>query len=227
MYTHRKMFGHLAKAAGVRALLVDYRRTPEHRFPAALDDATDAYAFLLAQGIRAEHIAVAGDSAGGGLTVTTMLRARERGLPLAAALMPISAWFDMELTGESMKTNQATDFSFGGERAMNIAGLVALLLGDHSRKDPLVNAFYADLRGFPPMYLQVGGAEMLLDDSRRFAEHARKAGVDVRLDVFPGMQHTFQLSAGRADEADDAIRELAQWVRPKLGLDARKKQVRS
>ena len=219
MYTHRKMFGHLAKTAGARALIVHYRRTPEHLHPAPVDDATAAYRWLLDQGIAAEHIAVTGDSAGGGLTITTMLRAREQGLPVAGALMPLSPWVDMELLGASMVSKRPTDVLFGGETPMNIDGLVQMWLGpDGDRTDPLANPLYADLTGFPPIYVQVGGDEMLLDDALRLDAHARKCGIDVQLDVFPSQQHTFQMSAGRAPEADDAVRRLAAWVRPRLGL---------
>jgi monoterpene epsilon-lactone hydrolase len=219
MYTHRKLFGHLAKAIGARALIVNYRRTPEHTHPAPVDDATATYRWLLDQGISAGHIALTGDSAGGGLTVTAMLRARERGLPTAAALMPISPWFDMELIGESMVSNRETDVLFGGKQPMRLDMLVHMFLGERGNwKDPLANPLYADITDLPPIYIQVGGDEMLLDDSRRLAEHARKASVDVRVDIFPEQQHAFQMSAGRAPEADEAIRRLADWVRPKLGL---------
>ncbi len=219
-YTHRKMFAHLAKRAGVRALIPHYRRTPEHQYPAALDDCVTAYRHVLDTGVRPEHIAITGDSAGGGLTITTMLRARQLGLPLAAALMPLSPWTDLAMTGASLETNRDTDLLFGGATPMNVDNLVQMLLTPAvSRHDPLVSPLYADLTGLPPMYIQVGGDEMLLDDARRLDEQARKAGVDVRLDVFPGQQHTFQMSAGRDPDADEALHRLATWVRPKLGLD--------
>jgi epsilon-lactone hydrolase len=218
MYTHRKMFAHLAKAAGARALVPNYRRTPEHQHPAPVDDSTAAYGWLLDQGIPAGNIALAGDSAGGGLTLTTVLRARERGLPDPAALLPISPWVDMTLSGESLVTNRATDLLFGGHTPFDVDGLVRMFLGDGDRTDPLASPLHADLAGFPPMYIQVGGDEMLLDDARRLAERARAAGVEARLDVFPRQQHTFQMGAGRDPEADDAIGRLAEWVRPLLGL---------
>ncbi|WP_433324798.1 alpha/beta hydrolase [Spirillospora sp. CA-294931] len=218
MYTHRKMFGHLAKAAGVRALIPHYRRTPEHRHPAPVDDATTAYAWLLDQGIEPGAIAVTGDSAGGGLTVTTMLSARDRGLPLAAALLPFSPWVDLEFTGETIVSRRGTDVLFGGDTPMNLTALVEMFLGDGDRRDPLVSPIHADLTGLPPMYIQVSEDEMLLDDARRLDEHARKHGVEVRLDEFPGQQHTFQMSAGRSPVADDAIARMAAWVRPRLGL---------
>jgi monoterpene epsilon-lactone hydrolase len=216
VYTHRKLFGHLAKAMGARALLLQYRLTPEHAHPAQLDDASAAYASLLRAGIEAKHIAVSGDSSGGGLSVTAMLRAREQGLPLPAALMLLSPWVDMELTGDSYESNREKDGFFYREV---VQGLVAMFLSKgFSPRDPFVNPLHADLVGLPPMYIQAGGDETLLDDSRKLAAHARSAHVEVRLDVFPEQQHTFQMAAGRAPEADDAIRRLAEWARPKLGL---------
>jgi epsilon-lactone hydrolase len=216
IYSHRKLFGHLAKAAGVRALVFDYRLTPEHTHPAQVDDAIAAYRWLLEQGITAGHIAFTGDSSGGGLAITTQLRARELGLPLPAAAMPFSPWFDMELTGESYESNRDKDAFFYKEV---VQGLVEMLLGEGGNlRDPLANPFHADLSGLPPIYIQAGGAETLLDDARRFAELAGNAGVDVRLEIFPEQQHTFQMAAGRAPEANEAMRKLAEWIRPKLGL---------
>jgi epsilon-lactone hydrolase len=219
MYTHRKLFGHIAKAAGARALIPDFRRPPEHVHPAPLEDTVAAYSWLLEQGIDASHVAFTGDSAGGGLAITALLRAREQGLPLPAAAMPFSPWVDMEYTGESLVSNQGKDALFAGKEA--IQALAGIFLGEGgSPQDPLANPLYAGLAGLPPVYIQVSGDELLLDDSRRLAEHARKADVEVRLDIFGGqqLQHTFQFSAGRAPEADEAIRRLAEWVRPKLGL---------
>ena len=216
MYTHRKVYGHLAKAIGCRALILHYRRAPEHVHPAPVDDAVAAYRWLLDQGIAPRHIALTGDSAGGALAVTTLLRARERNLPMPAATMPLSPWVDLEITGETLVSNREKDAIVQKEV---VEVMATTFLGEGgNRKDPLANPLYADLEGLPPMYIQVGGDETLLDDSRRLREHAKKAGVDVRLDEFPEMQHVFHFSAGHAPEADDAIRKLAEWVRPKLGL---------
>lgn len=216
IYTHRKMAGHLAKATGARALISGYRLAPAHTHPAQVDDATAVYRWLLAQGIDAGHVAFAGDSAGGGLAISTQLRARELGLPLPAAAMLISPWVDMEAVGESYRTNRDRDAFFSNEVVRELAGIV---LGDGGDpRAPLANPLYADLSGFGPLFIQVGGDEVLLDDARMLDEHARKAGIDVRLDVFPDMQHTFQMAAGRAPEADEAIRAMAGWARPKLGL---------
>ncbi len=217
MYTHRKMFGHFAKQIGCRALLVNYSRSPENVHPAQVNNALAAYRWLLDQGIKSNHIAFAGDSAGGNLSITTLLLARDKDLPMPAATMPFCAWFDMVGTGESMKYNGDNDALFNVEWIKTMAGMFLGQKGDPM--DPYASPVYADLRGLPPVYLQAGGHEMLLDDSRMLADQATKAGVDVRLDIFPGMQHTFHMAAGRAPESNDAIARYAEWVKPKLGLD--------
>jgi monoterpene epsilon-lactone hydrolase len=216
IYTHRKMFGHLAKAAGTRALLVSYRLLPEGVFPAPEDDVTNAYRWLLDQGISAGRIAFAGDSVGGWLAVTVQLRARELGLPLPAAALLMSPCVDMETTGKSYETNRDSEPFFKRDV---VRGIIRGFLGeDTDARDPRANPLYADLTGLGPLYIQAGGDETLADDARLLYEHAAKAGVDARLDIVPDMLHTFQMAAGRAPEADDAIRELAGWVRPRLGL---------
>jgi len=216
MYTHRKLYGHFAKNIGCRALILHYRRTPEYVHPAQVNDALAAYEWLLNQGIKANHIAITGDSAGGGLSITTTLLARDRGLPLPAAVMPFSAWFDMEVTGGSMEFNNGKDLLLNKEWVKSMAGM---FLGEKGNaKDPYATPLYADFKGLPPVYIHVGGDEVLLDDSVRLTALARKAGVDVSLDIFPGMQHSFQMTAGRSPEADDSISRFVRWVKPKLGL---------
>ena len=214
VWSHRKMFGHLAKSVGARALVFDYRLAPSHVHPAQVDDATAIYQWLLDQGVST--VAFCGDSCGAGLTITTQLRARELGLPLPVATLAISPWVDMEVTGSSYDSGRDAFFT----REL-VRGLAGTFLGpDGDPRDPLANPLYGDLTGLGPIYVQVGGDEALVDDARLLAEHAEKAGVDVRLDVFPGMQHTFQMGAGRVPEADDAIRRLAEWVRPHLMMEA-------
>jgi epsilon-lactone hydrolase len=216
MYTHRKLFGHFAKAIGCRALILNYRRSPEHVHPAQVNDTLDAYKWLLDQHIDANHIAFIGDSAGGGLSITALVLARDKGLPMPAATMPISAWFDMEVTGDSMESNNGKDLLLNRDWVKSLAGM---FLGEKGNpRDPYANPLYADLKGLPPVNMQVAGDEVLLDDSQRLAEHARNAGVDVKLEIFPGMQHTFQMAAGRAPESDASIFRLVEWVKPKLGL---------
>jgi acetyl esterase/lipase len=143
------------------------------------------------------------------------LRAKEQGLPLPAAAMLISPWTDLEGNGESYEANRDKDPFF---QRQIVRGLGRNFLGGAADAfDPLASPLVADLSGLGPIYIQAGGDETLLDDARQLDEHARKAGVDARLDVFPGMLHTFQMAAGRAPEADDAIRRMADWVRPRLG----------
>jgi monoterpene epsilon-lactone hydrolase len=216
IYTHRKLYGHLAKATGARALLGEYRLLPEGVYPVPLDETEAAYRWLLNQGIAPGHIALAGDSVGGWLAVAVQLRARGRGLPLPAAALLISPAVNMEVTGDSYETNRDRDPFFHRELVRSLVGAFLGESGDP--RDPLVNPLYADLAGLGPIYVQVGGDETLLDDARRLDQHARTAGVDARLDVFPGMLHSFQMAAGRVPEADDAIRRMADWVRPRLGL---------
>ena len=216
MYTHRKTYGHVAKAIGCRALIVDYRRAPENVHPGPVNDMAQSYKWLLDQGIRPGHVALIGDSAGGALAVTTILRTRQQGLPLPAATMPLSPWLDMEATGATFETNAQKDLIASRDMIQAMAGM---FLGEGgNRRDPLANPLYADLAGLPPMYIQTGADEALLDDSRALAELAHKSGVDVTLEIVPEMQHVFQFLAGTAPEADAAIRRLADWVRPKLGL---------
>jgi acetyl esterase/lipase len=196
---------------------VDYRLAPEHPHPAAVSDSTTAYRWLLDHGIAPSHVAVAGDSAGGGLAVATLLKIREDGLPQPAAAVAISPWIDLEGTGESVIANADKDLMIdvGVQRTM----AEHFLAGQHPH-DPLAAPLHADLTGIAPLYVQVGGHERLLSDSTRLATNAALAGVDVRLDVFPEMQHVFQLWAGNMPEADDAIARIGDWLRPRLGLPA-------
>lgn len=214
-FSHRKMFAHIAKAVGCRALIVDYGRAPEHQHPSQVNECLKVYEWLLAQGIQPGHIATIGDSAGGNLCTTVVLAARAKGVALPAAVMPLSPWYDMEATAATFDTNAKVERLISREMSLNMAGV---FLGTASPRDPLANPLFADFAGFPPTYIQVGGYEAILDDARRVAERARAAGVDCRCDVYPEMQHVFQFMAGRAPEADDAIASLAAWVKPRLGL---------
>lgn len=213
--THRKLVGHIASAIGCRALNVDYRLAPEHPHPAAVEDSVTAYRWLLEQGIEPRHIAISGDSAGGGLCLATALKIRDQGLALPAAIVPISPWTDMQGTGASLQTRADVDMMVAPEAIAQLAG-VFLAGGDP--RDPYASPHYADPKGLPAIYIQVGDEEVLLDDAVRFADKAKQAGVDVNIDIFPEMQHVFQLAAGNMPEADEAIRKIGAWLKPHLGL---------
>lgn len=216
MHTHRKLAGHLAKAAGTRALVLDYRLAPESPFPAQIEDTVSAFRWLLAQGIAPAHIATAGDSAGGGFAIAGPLKLRDLGEPLPAAIIALSPYLDMELSGAAMEENAETEALVS--RPLMEQMVEAYLCGRASVTDPLANPLKADLAGLPPTYVAAGDREMLRDDGTRFAALAEKAGVAVTLEVEPEMQHVFQFMAGRAPEADAAVARIGAWVRPHLGL---------
>lgn len=213
--SHRKAFAHIAKAVGCRALIIDYRRAPEHPHPAQVEDTLASYRWLLDQGIEAKQICTVGDSAGGALCTSVLVAARDAGLPMPACTIPMSPWYDPENVGESVAANEATDILV---KLPILNSMAETFLGGASPQDPLANLLKADLAGLPPIYIQVGSYEAMLDNSTRFVPLAKAAGVEVEIDIFPEMQHVFQLMVGRAPEADDAVQRMAEWAKPKLGL---------
>jgi acetyl esterase/lipase len=212
---YKNMCGHLAKAIGCRVLILDYRLAPEHPHPAPVEDGVRGFQWLRSQGFDANHIAIAGDSAGGGLTVTTMLSLRDQGLGQPAAGVPISPWGDLEGLGGTIATNADKDVLVSIEMLQAFA---EMFLAGGDAKDPLAAPIYADYAGLAPLYIQVGGDETLLDDTVRIVAKAEEAGVDVSSEVFPEMQHVFQFGAGRMPEADDAVAKIGAYLRPRLGL---------
>jgi acetyl esterase/lipase len=208
--THRDLISRIARAAEARALGVEYRLAPEHPFPAAVEDATAAYRWLLASGVNPAAIAIAGDSAGGGLTLATLVALRQAGDPLPAAAVCLSPWVDLEGVGDSMTTKAAADPFVRQEM---IQFMAQHYLGDHSPRTPLAAPLYADLHGLPPLLIQVGTAETLLDDSTRIAERARAAGVQVTLDVWDDMIHVWQLFAPMLPEGQQAIERIGAFIR--------------
>jgi monoterpene epsilon-lactone hydrolase len=215
IWTHRKLVGHLAKAIGCHALLATYDYAFQSKFPRQVEQAAAAFEWLAEQGIRPEHMIGAGDSAGAGLIVAAAMTLRDAGRPLPAAILSISGWHDLSASGLSYQANREKDVFF---QKATVEMLAAQVLGGVDARHPFASPVFADLTGLPPICLQAGEDETLLDDSRTLADRATAAGVEVRLEVFPGMLHSFQMMAGRAPEADDAIGRLARWVRPKLGL---------
>ena len=208
--THRELIARLSKAAQARILALDYRLAPEHPFPAPVEDATAAYRWMLAQGLKPSRIAVAGDSAGGGLTVAALVAFRDAGLPMPAAGIPISPWVDLEAIGESMKTRSSQDPIVKPEMIREIA---RVYLAGQNLRSPLAAPLYADLHGLPPLLIHVGDAEALLDDSKRLAERAKAAGVDVTLEVWPEMPHVWHLFAHFLPEGQQAIDRAGEFVR--------------
>jgi epsilon-lactone hydrolase len=207
--THLRLASHIAVNANCRVLSIDYRLAPEHPHPAAVTDALAAYRHLLDSGYAPERIAISGDSAGGGLTIAALVAARDADLPQPMAGIPLSPWVDLEGTGESMDSNAGNDFMVGrGALAM----MADLFIGNGSKRDPLAAPLYAELHGLAPLYIQVGGHETLLDDSTRLAARAARAGVEVRLDVFPEMQHVFQAFVGQMPEATEAIARIGSYL---------------
>ncbi|MCB0946334.1 MAG: alpha/beta hydrolase, partial [Mycobacterium sp.] len=205
---YRRLVTRLALATGCRVVAVDYRLAPEHPYPAALEDAV---AVCTAEGAERPHekFVIAGDSAGGGLTVATAIALRDRGYELPAALICISPWVDLTCSGDSVTTRARQ------ERILSPAGLAAdarLYAGAEQLDSPTVSPLFADLSGLPPMMIQVGDDEVLLDDATRLADAARHAGVTVSLQIWPRLWHVWHLYAGLLPEADAAMRAIADFV---------------
>ncbi|WP_369185073.1 alpha/beta hydrolase [Streptomyces sp. Y1] len=208
--TALSLTGQLVARTGFRSYSLDYRLAPEHPFPAAIEDTLGAYRALLDSGADPSTIAFAGDSAGGGLTVTTCLAARDAGLPMPAAIVAFSPGLDATRTGESMDTKAGIDPFFTRESLGHTGAMY--LAGADPHQPMLSPAVLADLTGFPPMLLQAGTNEVLLDDSTRLAARARAAGVDVVLDITADVPHVFQSFAGVLDEADQALDRAALFL---------------
>jgi monoterpene epsilon-lactone hydrolase len=211
--THRPLVARISAATGLRGLALDYRLGPEHRFPAAVDDAVAAYRWLLAQDVPPGEIVVAGDSAGGGLTVATLVALRDAQLPRPAGGACISPWVDLEGAGDSMTTCAALDPMVQRDGLLLMA---AAYLGAADPRHPLASPLHADLHGLPPLLIHVGTAETLLDDSVRLAARAKAAGVDVELDVWDEMIHVWHAFAPLLPEAEQAIAKLGAWMRARV-----------
>jgi acetyl esterase/lipase len=211
--THRDLASRIARAAGVRALSVEYRLAPENPHPAAVEDSTAAYRWLLARGLEPGRVVLAGDSAGGGLVIATLLALRDAGDPLPAAGVCLSPWVDLEGTGESVSTRAELDPLIDRDILVQMG---QLYLGGLDPHTPLAAPLYADLAGLPPLLIQVGTAETLLDDAARLAEKANAAGVDVTLEPWEDMIHVWQIFAAQLPEARDAIDRIGDFIRKRI-----------
>ena len=210
IHSHRDMCERLSRAAQARVLALDYRLAPEAPFPAAVEDARAAYRWLLAQGISPKRIAIAGDSAGGGLTFAALLALKQNGDPMPACAAPLSPWVDLEGLGESM-TSKASEDPMVQKHLIEQMGKTYVQNGE--LRNPLAAPLYGDLRGLPPLLIQVGSRETLLDDAVRMADKAKKARVPVELDVWHGQIHVWQIFASRLDEGEQAIQKIGAFVR--------------
>lgn len=207
--THRDLCARISRASGARVLALDYRLAPEAPFPAAIEDATKAYRWLLRTGARPEGTVIAGDSAGGGLTLATLVALRDAGDPLPAAAVCLSPWVDLEGTGDSMTSKADADPIVARDPLKQMA---QAYLGDADPRSPLASPLYADLRGLPPLLIQVGTSETLLDDSIRVADRARQAGVQVTLEPWDDMIHAWQIFAPMLPEGQQAIDRIGAFI---------------
>jgi acetyl esterase/lipase len=211
--SHEPLYADLCKHSGLKVLAVDYRLAPENPFPAAIDDVLSVYESLLEKGYSANRIAIAGDSAGGGLSTALLLSIRDKALALPLAAVLISPWVDLSMSGESIKTKAELD------PVVTLQGLEEMAkhyCGNKDKTGPLVSPLFADLSGLPPVLIHVGSDEILLDDSLRLYKKLKEAGVDVQCKEFPEMVHVFHHFAAMLDQGKDALAEIADFLQNKL-----------
>lgn len=212
IHTHRRLMAKIAQAAGVQVFAIEYSLVPEAFFPVALNQAVECYQYLLDKGFAAENIVISGDSAGGGLSVATMLQLRELGKPLPAAAVLLSPWTDVEGIGNS--NNCADPRDPINNIALQYYG--KLYCGQDNIRNPLISPIYADLSGLPPILAQVSQSELLFDDTNRLAVRAKAAGVEFTLQSWYGMMHVWQLFDTYVPEARDAIKKIGVFVKQQL-----------
>lgn len=210
--THREFARRLSAASRAQVLVIDYRLAPENPFPAPVEDAVSAYRWLLSEGYAPEKLSIAGDSAGGGLTVATLVSIRDQGHPMPACGVCLSPWVDMEGIGDSMTSRADRDPMVQKE---GLVGMAGLYLADADPKSPLAAPMYADLEGLPPLLIQVGASETLFDDAVRLYNKARAAGVETSFEEWDDMIHVWHIFAPMLDEGQKAIERMAEFMREK------------
>jgi len=209
--SHQDLAQRISKVSETKMLILDYRLAPEHPFPAALEDSVCAYEWLInSEGYNPKNLIIAGDSAGGGLTIATLVKLRDQGVPLPAAAVCLSPWTDLALTGESIKLKLHEDPFVSPDELMFAA---ILYLGKTDPKNPYASPLYANFEGLPPLCIQVGTAEVILDDSTRLAKRAKEASVEVQLDIWEDMTHVFQAFAILAPEGTEGINKIGEFVK--------------
>ena len=206
---YRDFTWRIAAAARARVIILDHRLAPEHPYPASLDDAVNAYRALIADGADPQHMAVMGESSGGGLMLAMLLKLRDEGTPLPAAAVALSPWTDLALTGHSMKLNARADPMIRSEEAPRLA---SQYLAGVDPRTPYASPLYGDPAGLPPTLIQVGSDEVLLDDSVRMAERMRAAGCEIELEIWPRMPHAWQVWARIMPEAREALARIGAFV---------------
>ena len=207
--SHRDFLARLCIASGMRVLAADYRLAPEHPFPAPLEDSLAVYRWLIEeQGIHPDRIVMGGESAGAGLTLATLVSVRDDELPLPAGAVLISGWFDLDSRSTSMQFNRHYDFV----TRLGIRAMAKRYAPPSEHSNPLVSPVHAEMRGLPPLLIQVGAAETLLDDSLRVTESARRQGVEVKLEVWPDMIHAWHVFAPMLEEGRQAIDRIGEFV---------------
>lgn len=211
--SHASLVSNIAAASGIPALSAGYRLAPEHQFPAQVEDTLTVYRWLLGNGYEPTQIAFGGDSAGGGLTLAALVAIRDEGLPMPACAVVLSPWTDLEVTGPTARERAERDPMLSID---DQPGLIRLLLGEADSRHPLASPLHADLTGLPPLLIHVGGNEILYDDSIRFAEKAKAAGVEVTLDVQEEMFHVWHIFAPVLEEGRMAINEIAAFLQQHL-----------
>ena len=211
--SHRNIVGNIVKHSGINALVFDYRLAPENPAPAAVNDSVAIYKWLLENGYKAENIAFVGDSAGGGIEFATMLKCKDDGIPLPAVCAAFSPCTDMTLSGESHKSREKADPCT--PKGANVTYL-GYYVGSGNPKHPYASPLFGDLRGLPPIIIQVGNDETLRDDSVNFAKIAKESGVEVQIKVWNGMFHCFPVLAPMFPEATEALNETCSFIREKL-----------
>jgi epsilon-lactone hydrolase len=207
--SHRSLAANIASAGNARALLIDYRLAPEHPFPSAVQDTLAAYEWLSDSRVPANHIAIAGDSAGGALTLALLVQLRDQGMPLPALAVCLSPITDLTMSDQSWTANARKDFMLDPKK---IRASIKLYLQGTDPRTPLASPWYADLRGLPPLLIQVGSDECLLSDATRLTEKARDAGVPVTLEVWDHMQHEWQFAASFLPEGKQAITSIGEFM---------------